>query len=537
MLGIHDGPAQSATFLVPSGIAVGRDGTIYVSDEAAQRIRAIKNGIVSTVAGGGELGSLGLSVIGGDVDGPALSARFNHPMGLAVGPNGALYIADAKNKKIRKLEHGVVTTVVSGLTSPRDVAFDRSGNLWIADFGGGLKRWDGHKLTSIALSLKDHGLLSLSVSPDADDPTVMAVTPGVVFEYHINTGSSSYVTTAVQEGGRVFGTPRQIVALGKHQALFSDPVADNVRYLRFAVRPYQSVSYTLRLVGGQRENAIENVGFRDGTDARFYSPRGLVAVNGRVIVADSGNRRVREFDLPHFRTPEWGLEGASKYDNTHYEIALVGASITFWDSHDDTDSICGAIERRLNTSHAISKPVRCHTIRIDGALMPPIESYLNKFLLFEHVDAYVLLMQPGAAGWFPGAGGPGSAKSTDQGVSAFRASLRPLIAGTKSRWLAVWWAENYQVSDNEDLAERQINPVIFPDEMFNEHLRLERLTMPALFGLPRLAQYDLFWDMVRYEKANGAPLFSSGNPHLNARGNVFVGNHIANALLRVIGSP
>ncbi|MBV9402901.1 MAG: hypothetical protein JO018_04140, partial [Candidatus Eremiobacteraeota bacterium] len=110
--GIVDGAAGRARFLLPSGIAVRKsDGAIFVSDEAAQRIRELtRAGNVITVAGSGALKSPGLSVEGGFADGPSLTAKFNRPAGLAIGPDGALYIADSLNGCIRKLLNGIVST-------------------------------------------------------------------------------------------------------------------------------------------------------------------------------------------------------------------------------------------------------------------------------------------------------------------------------------------------------------------------------------------------------------------------------------------
>src|SRR5579862_6736272 len=80
--GMRDGPARSATFMMPTGIARARDGTLYIADTAAQRIRTLAHGIVRTVAGSGTVVPPGLSVAGGYRDGPALHASFDRPTGL-----------------------------------------------------------------------------------------------------------------------------------------------------------------------------------------------------------------------------------------------------------------------------------------------------------------------------------------------------------------------------------------------------------------------------------------------------------------------
>jgi len=110
--GYADGPADRATFLLPSALAFSADGTLYVADAAAQRIRAISpTGFVRTIAGGGELTDSGLWVDGGFRDGAAFSARFNRPYGIAVRPDGAIYVADTFNHCIRLIRSDVVSTI------------------------------------------------------------------------------------------------------------------------------------------------------------------------------------------------------------------------------------------------------------------------------------------------------------------------------------------------------------------------------------------------------------------------------------------
>ena len=101
--GSLDGPALNATFNYPIGLELDSSGNLYVTDTGNHKIRIIySNGTVSTYAGTGARGSL---------DGPALNATFNYPRGLELDSSGNLYVADASNNKIRIIySNGTVST-------------------------------------------------------------------------------------------------------------------------------------------------------------------------------------------------------------------------------------------------------------------------------------------------------------------------------------------------------------------------------------------------------------------------------------------
>lgn len=139
------GPARLAQFTQLTGIAFGADGSIYLADELANRVRKIgPDGVVVPFAGTGEPG------FGGD-GGPAVDAKLTEPRGLALGPEGSVYIADAGNHVIRRVRpDGIIETVAgrggehgfSGdggpatsalLDRPRGVAVAADGVIFVAD--------------------------------------------------------------------------------------------------------------------------------------------------------------------------------------------------------------------------------------------------------------------------------------------------------------------------------------------------------------------------------------------------------------------
>jgi hypothetical protein len=92
------GPASFATLDDPAGLAVGPDGSVYIADSCNAVIRRVApDGISTTVAGTGERGE------GGD-GGQATEAQLEDPTTIAVGGNSDLYIGSNETGKVRKIE-------------------------------------------------------------------------------------------------------------------------------------------------------------------------------------------------------------------------------------------------------------------------------------------------------------------------------------------------------------------------------------------------------------------------------------------------
>lgn len=94
------GPAKDGTFNGPKGIAVGPDKNVYVVDTENQAIRMIdtRSNTLSTIAGHGPKAKGGA----GD-GGPATAAEMDRPHGICVGPDGAVYIGDTNNHRVRRV--------------------------------------------------------------------------------------------------------------------------------------------------------------------------------------------------------------------------------------------------------------------------------------------------------------------------------------------------------------------------------------------------------------------------------------------------
>lgn len=140
------GAATAAQLSFPTGVAVDAGGNVFIADQGNNRIRRVgRDGIISTVAGSGAGG------FSGD-GGAATSAALNFPYGVAVDGTGNLYIADLYNNRVRMVGTNGVITTVAGLSGsgyegdggpasaarlrfPTGVAVGPDGTLYIADYG------------------------------------------------------------------------------------------------------------------------------------------------------------------------------------------------------------------------------------------------------------------------------------------------------------------------------------------------------------------------------------------------------------------
>ncbi len=138
------GPATAARLWLPRGVAADGAGNVYIADWGNNRVRRVDaDGNISTLAGTGTRGS------GGD-GGPATAAQLSSPYDVAVDGAGNVYIADAFNYRIRRVDaDGNISTIAgtgasgfSGdggpataaqLNAPQSVTADSAGNVYIAD--------------------------------------------------------------------------------------------------------------------------------------------------------------------------------------------------------------------------------------------------------------------------------------------------------------------------------------------------------------------------------------------------------------------
>lgn len=139
------GPAAAATLNQPTGTAEDSAGNVYIADTRDNVIRTVdaSSGIITRFAGSGVAGSAGLG-------GPAVRAKLDSPQGVAVDASGDVYIADTFNNRVDEvLRNGLIVAFAGNgrpgykgdghraigaeLDQPTSVALDALGNVYIAD--------------------------------------------------------------------------------------------------------------------------------------------------------------------------------------------------------------------------------------------------------------------------------------------------------------------------------------------------------------------------------------------------------------------
>lgn len=250
--GFAEGTGANAKFNAPIGVAVDVEGTVYVTDAANHKIRKITpEGVVSTLAGSTQ----------GLADGPGATAQFNTPYGVAVDPQGILYVADTGNHRIRKVtSEGVVSTLAGNIqgfaegtgtnaqfNTPRRVEVDAQGTVYVADESNSRIR---------------------KITPEGVVSTLAGSTQGLAE----GTGTNAQ-----------FSLPRGVTVNAQGTIYVADASNHRIR----KITPEGVVS----TLAGSTE------GFGDGTgaDAQFSVPLGVaVSAQGIIYVTDALNHRIRK---------------------------------------------------------------------------------------------------------------------------------------------------------------------------------------------------------------------------------------------------
>jgi hypothetical protein len=421
--GYKDGPATSAQFLFPTAIAADDDGNIYVADTAAQRIRIIaRDGIVRTLAGSGNASQYGIWVPAGYRDGAGKQAQFNAPSGLAV-THDAIFVSDSYSACIRRIARdGTVSTFAgtpfkegktdgartSALFShPLGMAADSHGNIFVADVDAGVRKIDAAGMVTTEPLQTDHPL-SVAVYENGHDETLF-VADALGILVRLPNGKSKRITaptvvpTAYNgvsrrvEGDLPIGYPVALSAVDDHSVVYTDSRTHTVRFLD------TNTSYS-RVLGGQATDSAPQTsgGFRDGAapQSLFDAPLGVLFYRGEVLVADSGNKRIRRISGLDLRRPtvvSTALPACSSKAQT-FQIALVGNSLIWWDTDWDS-SIPGQLEDALNAGNRGSQQrVEVTPIQLFAAELDKVAGYIDVLATLRCYQAVVFAVNAGSLG-------------------------------------------------------------------------------------------------------------------------------------------
>jgi hypothetical protein len=312
--GSSDGTGSAAQFNRPYGITVDTAGNLYVSDFYNHTIRKVTSaGVVTTLAG--------LAGDNGSTDATGSAAKFYYPTGVGADTAGNVFIGDAGNNTIRKVNSAGVVTTLAGLAgssgstdatgssarfnSIGGVAVDTAGNLFVADTSNHTIR----KVTSAGVVTTLAGLAGSNGSTDATGSAARFFSPyfvtvdnlGNVFVADSGNNTIRKVTSAgaVTTLAGLAGSSGSTDATGS-SARFNRPsgisvdTAGNlfvVDQLNSTIRKVTSAGVVTTEAGLAGAVGANN-GL--GSAARFFNPSGIsVDSTGNVFVADSSNQTIR----------------------------------------------------------------------------------------------------------------------------------------------------------------------------------------------------------------------------------------------------
>ncbi|GAA0366997.1 NHL repeat-containing protein [Streptomyces blastmyceticus] len=313
------GPGALTKLNNPIGVAVDKDGNLYIADRSNHRVRKVApNGIITTIAGNGQAGYV-------SDGGPATATPLNSPDGVAVDKDGNVYIADRANHRVRKVTRsGIITTIAGNgqagyvsdggpatatpLSSPYGLTVDRSGNLYISDHGNHRVRRvtpngiittvagngqggyvsDGGPATATklyypqGLAVDAEGNLYIA---DSCNHRVRKVTPSGIITTVAGNGIAGYVS----DGGPAVATRIHYpwgLAVDETGSLYVGEHSGQ------RIRKITSDGIITTVAGNGTGGYVDDGGPAAGT--RIYNPTGVALDRaGNLYIADYSNHRIR----------------------------------------------------------------------------------------------------------------------------------------------------------------------------------------------------------------------------------------------------
>jgi sugar lactone lactonase YvrE len=329
-----NGPAYRASVAGPTGVAVGKDGTLYIADRNNNRIRSVDTqGMIRTVVGTGQQDYNGDSELARD-------SNLHLPFGVAMDPDGNLLVIDRSHYRIRKIDprRGSIKTVAGNglkmfagdggpatgatLSFPQGLIVDKNDNLLVSDkghnrirrispdgtiqtiVGNGIRGNIGDDLPAMEASIYGAAILKLNkkgemfiVSPSGFTSLIRKIDTSNTMRRVLGTSDEGYLAAIakskhkgrVQTGELAIITTFSDIAFDHKGNMFiSDRLNHQIRKV--------SASGELTTIAGTGESAHYGDG-GPATEAAFRDPSSLATdKEGNLYIADGANNMIRKID-------------------------------------------------------------------------------------------------------------------------------------------------------------------------------------------------------------------------------------------------
>jgi sugar lactone lactonase YvrE len=256
------GAATSAELNSPQGVAVGPDGTLYIADTGNERIRAVSGGVITTFAGTGTAGFAGDG-------GAAVSALLRGPNALAIEASGALLVCDAGNERVRQISNGVIETIAG------------DGTQGFAGDGGAAT--SAELDTPMGLAVSGSGQIYVA---DSHNNRIRVIASNGTISTFAGDGVAGYTGDGGAATSAELALPRGLIVTSGGAVIFADSNNQRIRMV--------SASGTITTIAGSGVQGAVSDGI-SATSAPMNSPRGVaVSSFGSPVYADALSQLVRE---------------------------------------------------------------------------------------------------------------------------------------------------------------------------------------------------------------------------------------------------
>lgn len=377
--GLAGDGGQALDALLAAPVAVTEvGGGVLVADAQTHTVRLVDlgSGRISRFAG---TGAAGTSAAGT----PATQAMLDAPSAVAVRPNGDVYIADAGNDRVLAVDGSGSTRVVAGtgvrgdvLRGPRGLAVRPNGDVVVADTGHHRLRVIDHasgEATTLAPDAKLQGPTGLALLPngtvfvaDTGNHRIVRIGPDGTVATVAGTGEPGHDGDGGAATAASFRAPEGVAVGADGSLLVADTGNHVVRHVDTG-GTVRTVAGTPGVAGDQGDHGLASA-------ARLDSPSGVAEVGGRVVLADTGNHRLRAL-VPSIPAPTVAAVVPEPPANDNAPVVMgdapAGTTVRLYGNSDCSGSVLGegpavSFADGLRASVPDDSRTTIHAIAVDG---------------------------------------------------------------------------------------------------------------------------------------------------------------------------